>query len=293
MEDDKIRFASHAGTWYSDNKSELKQQLEAFLEEAKLNENAARLKGIIVPHAGYRFSAPTAAWAYKNIDRDNFDRIIILGPSHHMYIPGCGLTQLKIYETPFGKFKIDTQSIQKLSQIKGYYPIDKETDEKEHSLEMQLPILKYVFGDKDVKLLPIMVGQTNLEQDQLFAESLSEFYKDNRTLFIISSDFCHWGKRFNFTYTNSKYKNIYEGIEYLDKLAIGSIESLDPENFDSYLKDHRNTICGRRAISILLCLAQMKLVKNKITFINYSQSSQVTSMNDSSVSYAAGLNILL
>jgi AmmeMemoRadiSam system protein B len=293
MEDNQTRNASHSGSWYTSNKNDLRKQLDDVLAAAEVNEGSNKLKGVIVPHAGYRFSAGTAAWAYRNINKDNYDRIVILGPSHHCYIPGCGLTQLKAYETPFGNLSIDTDSIQKLSKIKGFFPIDKKTDEEEHSLEMQLPFIKYIFGDKDVKILPIMVGQTDLGQDKLFAEALGEYYKDDNILFVISSDFCHWGSRFRFTYIDEKCEHIYQSIENLDRLGMDCIETLNAEKFNTYLKESGNTICGRRAISIYLCLAGADLKKNKIVFVNYTQSSQVTSMNDSSVSYAAGLNILL
>jgi AmmeMemoRadiSam system protein B len=294
MDDEGVRRAIHAGSWYSDDKAELSKQLQAYLDEAKVNDNADRLKSVIVPHAGYRYSGKTAAWAYKNINNNLYDRVVLLGPSHKVFIPGCGLTQQNSFETPLGNIKVDIEAVQSLLTIKGFYPIDKETDENEHSLEMQLPFIKYIFQDKDIMLLPIMVGHTSLEQDNLFANALSEYYNDKRTLFVISSDFCHWGKRFSYTYTNNAYKNIYESIEFLDRVGMDCIESLDPETFDSYLKDHKNTICGRRAITILLCIIKMNMKQgNSILFVKYDQSSQVVNMNDSSVSYAAGLNFIL
>lgn len=294
--EDNIRAASHAGSWYNDNKNELLKEFKNYLDEAKVNDNAETLKGMIVPHAGYRFSGQTAAWAYKNINPNKYNRVVLLGPSHHAYIPGCGLTTCTEFETPLGNIKIDMESSQKLLTMEGFFPLDKSVDEKEHSLEMQLPYLRLMFEDRDFTLLPIMVGNTTLEQDKYFAEILAEFYKDEKTLFVISSDFCHWGKRFNFTYTNGNYSNIYESIEYLDKLGMSAIESLDPVKFHDYLVEHKNTICGRKPISIFMCIIQevnVQNLNNIITFVCYNQSEQVTNVSGSSVSYAVGLNVLV
>ena len=288
---EKIRKASHSGSWYTNQKSELINQLSSFISSCVKHEKNNYLKSIIVPHAGYRYSAKTASWAYANINPELYNRIVILGPSHKVYITGCCLTSCTVYETPIGNIKIDLESVERLSKLNDYYIYDKNVEENEHSLEMQLPFLKLIFGDKDFKLLPIMVGQTSIEQDFYFADTLKELYEDKETLFVISSDFCHWGKRFNYMYLNKDFNKIYQSIEYIDKLGIECIESLDPYKFNDYLVEFKNTICGRRPISILLCLIQ-NFKNGFINFIKYDQSSQVEEMDDSSVSYAAGLNII-
>jgi AmmeMemoRadiSam system protein B len=291
------RKASHAGSWYSDIATTLQVELEEYLKKATKNEFSDDLKGIITPHAGYRWSGPTAAWAYLNINPDNYDRVVLLGPSHHSYIAGCGITKCSSFETPFGDIKVDTLECNNLLKMDDFFPLPKETDENEHSLEMQLPFLRIMFKDKDFSLIPIMVGQTTLDQDRYFAKLLVEYYKDPKTLFVISSDFCHWGNRFRFTYTDEKFSNIYEAIEDLDKKGIEQIEALSAEKFNNYLEEYKNTICGRRPISIFLATIEeynktASNSANKINFVRYDQSSKVKNTSESSVSYAVGLNIL-
>jgi len=295
--DNNFREASHSGTWYSSNPKQLKQDLGNFLNNALRYDDSEYLKAIIVPHAGYRYSGPTAGWSYININPDKFNRVVLLGPSHSLYLAGIGIPNTTRYKTPLGDISLDVEEINKLSSIEEFFKITNESDENEHSLEMQLPFLRYVFREKDFKLIPLMVGQTTLDQDRKFAKLLVDYYKDPKTLFVISSDFCHWGSRFRYSYYDKNYKYIYESIEALDRMGMDCIEGLVAEDFQKYLQNYKNTICGRKPISILLATIEeyMKLDdnnKNVIKFVKYDQSDKVKEYHGSSVSYAAGINLL-
>ena len=293
-----IREATHAGSWYNSNPEKLSQELSRYFSSAEKSSNANSLKSIIVPHAGYRFSAPTAAKAFININPDNYDRVVVLGPSHHEYFGGCGLSPFSSFDTPFGEIKVDTAANKKLLKDEHFFTLDNEVDEVEHSIEMELPFLKMIFDKKDFSLVPIMVGSgTNLESHRKIAEELYTLYDDSKTLFVISSDFCHWGQRFRFTYYDSKYDSIWKSTENLDRTALDIISRMDAKELDEYFKKYKNTICGRNPISIVLCLIEKFKSKNtskKISFscAGYAQSSKVTDMSDSSVSYAAGVNFI-
>jgi len=80
----------------------------------------------------------------------------------------------------------------------------KQVDEEEHSIEMHLPYLKKVFGDK-VKIVPILVGNLTKDKEQQYGKVLAK-YMDNgeENLFVISSDFCHWGMSFDYMYLVEK-----------------------------------------------------------------------------------------
>lgn len=292
-----IRSSSHAGSWYSNDPVSLKKELQSYLSKANKQPNLENLKGLISPHAGYAYSGPTAAWSYINIDPQKFKRVVLLGPSHHIYLSGCGLTKCESFETPLGNISIDKESINNLAKIKWFTMLDVDDDENEHSLEMQLPYLRLMFGEKDFKLLPIMVGQTNLEYDRYFAKVLLDYYKDPETLFVISSDFCHWGKRFGYTYYDKNFPTIWESIEDLDKKGMKEISSLSAEKFNKYLSEYKNTICGCKPISLFLSIIEEfnkdSSNKNSIEFVQYAQSEKINKASGSSVSYAAGVNTLL
>ena len=119
-----------------------------------------------------------------------------------------------------------------------------------------------------------------------------------KTLFVISSDFCHWGQKFGFTYYNEKYENIWESTEDLDKQALNIISEMNSAKLDQYFKKTRNTICGRNPITIVLSIIE-NYKKNhgdkKVSFdtVGYAQSCKVKSFDERSVSYAAGVNFIM
>lgn len=64
---------------------------------------------------------------------------------------------------------------------------------------MHLPYIIHCFG-KNVKLVPIMTGPVNEEMADNYGKIFSKYFDDPKTVFIFSTDFCHWGTRFDFTY---------------------------------------------------------------------------------------------
>jgi MEMO1 family protein len=110
---------------------------------------------------------------------------------------------------------------------------------------MHLPYIKKLFEGQDIKLVPLMVGHVPEDKFEAYGKILSKYLSDSETLFIVSTDFCHWGKRFKFTYQNKDFEFIHQSIEYLDKEGIKLLESHDLNGFSKYLKNFGNTICGR------------------------------------------------
>ncbi|KAJ1506801.1 hypothetical protein HMI56_000431 [Coelomomyces lativittatus] len=108
--------------------------------------------GLIAPHAGYRYSGPTAAYAYAALDTSTIDRVILLGPTHHEFIDGCALSQCDVFETPLGSF--EAADLTEFNKSGLFSPLSMKADEKEHSLEMQLPYLYKRFKDDGEYILP-------------------------------------------------------------------------------------------------------------------------------------------
>ncbi|CAO1625831.1 unnamed protein product [Sympodiomycopsis kandeliae] len=352
------RLDSHAGSWYTSNGSKLDEQLSDWLNRVNGNDFPSpwdiaqpeeeqdsdavdstdpssprrlgqmslpitNLRAIISPHAGYSYSGPCAAWSYKCIPSDQYKRIFILGPSHHYYLNGCALSKCKEYSTPLGALPIDVDTVKELSKEKLFSWMTQSQDEDEHSIEMQLPYLRKVFqGRQDVKVVPILVGSIDFKKEDQVGEILAPYLADRENLFVISSDFCHWGTRFQYTYYNSPSSTsirkldpstpIYKSIQSLDSRGIQSIQfphciysskkSIETarKDFKAYLDETSNTICGRHPIGVLLAALAHLEKEDIITctggesggaecrFVRYEQSSQCTSPRDSSVSYAAG-----
>jgi AmmeMemoRadiSam system protein B len=295
--DSSLRIAYHGGSWYSDDPKYLGTQINNYLSSAEKYEKYNNLKSIIVPHAGYRFCAETAAKAFININPDNYDRVVVLGPSHHEYFQGCGLSSFENFETPFGNVKIDTLTTEKLIKDNLFFKLSESVDLNEHSIEMEMPFLKYIFGQKDFNLLPIVVGQNDYENNKKIGKVLFDLYEDPKTLFVISSDFCHWGRRFGFTYYDESFGDIWKSTENLDRMALDIISKMNSKELAEYFKKYRNTICGRNPIIVVLSIIEdykKKFSEKKINFecAGYSQSDKVVSKSGSSVSYAAAVNFV-
>lgn len=286
-----IRKATHADSWYSGDTRELAKQLEGWLEGVTSTEHA---RAVICPHAGYRYSGPTAAHSFKQIHPRSVRTIFILGPSHHVRLSGCALTQCTAYATPLYDLTVDAAINQDLMDTGHFELMSMEADEDEHSIEMQLPYIAKVMESMRGRftIVPIMVGSLSPSLEAKYGKILAKYLEDPSNCFVISSDFCHWGQRFRYTHYEPEKGEIYQSIQSLDRQGMDLIESLDPAGFSAYLKKLGNTICGRHPIGVFLNMVATMRQHNSATrmdlkFLKYAQSNQVTSPRDSSVSYAA------
>ncbi|KAJ1950904.1 hypothetical protein FBU59_000461 [Linderina macrospora] len=209
-----------------------------------------------------------------------------------------------------GNIAIDKDTISELRGKGSWRTMSLEVDEDEHSLEMHLPYIYKTFENRiqEIKLVPILVGNLNFQKEKYYGEVLAPYLDDEENLFVISSDFCHWGSRFRYTYycaSEQGYpvklrssdrrrpdgKPIWQSIERLDWDGMEAIATTDHSAFRRYLEDTDNTICGRHPIGVLLAavnhLFPLPADGPVLRFVKYDQSSKVVSPTDSSVSYAS------
>lgn len=185
-----------------------------------------------------------------------------------------------------------------------------------------MAVLFSAFFSQAIRIVPILVGSISTSSEARFGSLLAPYLQDPETIFVVSSDFCHWGTRFRYTYyqppDGSEAFNlsrstppateypIYKSITAVDKEGMSHI-ALDPSNtskdaanahanFASYLKSTKNTICGRHPIGVLLgAVAALQKAGTpgwdnqqvEIKWTCYEQSSECMDLSDSSVSYAS------
>jgi AmmeMemoRadiSam system protein B/AmmeMemoRadiSam system protein A len=274
--DSDILESRFAGSWYSSNPEVLKKQLEGFLANVKEKPTKENAAALILPHAGYRFSGQTAMFGIKQIMGRKYSRVIIIGPSHRASLPNCAsLPNAKFYSTPLGKVPLDIEFIKKLSKSENF-KILPQVHKYEHSVQMEIPLLQ--FGLKNLKIVPIVIGQLNSESAQKMAKILLSLI-DDKTLLVISSDFTHYGS--NYGYVPFK-DNVKENLKKLDMGAYELIAQKDYKGFINYLDKTRATICGRNSIGILLCMLPSNA---RAKLLNYSTSAEMTGDFSNSVSY--------
>lgn len=109
------------------------------------------------------------------------------------------------------------------------------------------------FSFKDqFTVIPIMIGVLSFEREAEFGQILAPYLADPQNLFVVSSDFCHWGQRFRYTHYDEACGPIHKSIEVLDREGMEIIEKLEPEPFAAYLRKYNNTVCGRHPIGVFL-----------------------------------------
>ena len=302
----RVREATHAGSWYTADGTALADELGAYLRAvpASASIDASRApRAVIAPHAGYSYSGPAAAWAYKAVDPRVVRRVFLLGPSHHVFLKQCALTTCDAYRTPMGDLAVDKVAVAELRATGAFAEMRLSVDEAEHSLEMHLPYIREVFKEcsKMPPLVPVLVGALSRAAETNFGAIFAPYLDDPANLFVVSSDFCHWGARFGYTPfleaqdrtrdRSDRVPRIHESVEALDRRGMALVEAKDADGFAAYLEETRNTICGRHPIAVFLraLRASSAFAEREVRFVRYEQSSAAASARDSSVSYASAV----
>ena len=181
-----IREPAVAGSFYPRDAAELGRTVEFLLAEVKSDAGEAP-KALIVPHAGYIYSGPVAASGYARLRpyRDQYRRVVLLGPCHRVPVRGLALSGADVFRTPLGDVPLDTQAIAGIDLPR--VTVFDETHAFEHSLEVHLPFLQSVLGA--FQLVPIVVGNTTPER---VADVIELLWGGPETLIVISSDLSHY-----------------------------------------------------------------------------------------------------
>ena len=185
----QIRQPAVAGAFYPDNPATLQSDVDAMLDGAEQRELAASsVKALIVPHAGYIYSGPIAATAYRQIAprREQIKRVVLLGPSHRVPFYGLAIPTVEQFRTPLGDIPLDQEALQRIEKLPGVERRD-DAHAWEHSLEVQLPFLQAVL--QDFELIPIVVGGA---EPEIVVPVLEALWGGEETLIVISSDLSHY-----------------------------------------------------------------------------------------------------
>jgi AmmeMemoRadiSam system protein B len=256
-----------SGLFYPGNSSQLKIMMDDFLKPSLKNaENIAPL-GIIVPHAGYIYSGQCAADAYSHLKGHEYDTAIILGPAHRVWYPGASVFNNGEFETPLGNLTVDEELAQSLISIEDGADFRPEVFKGEHSIEVHLPFLKYLFPE--IKVVPVLLGDMPADSLENFSSRLSSVMaeSDKKILLIASTDFSHF-------YPQNK-------AEEMDHAGKNYILENDPEGLLRASFQEETSLCGIYPVYVTL----KTLTNFKVNFISYRHSGQVSGDNSSVVGY--------
>jgi MEMO1 family protein len=266
-----IRKTVHAGTFYPRFAEQIRAQIESWLKEASPAPESERCLGLLLPHAGYIYSGHCATLGLSSIGKEPLDAVIVLHPSHQANHFDFSVSPFSEYETPLGNLELDTDIYAQISPHANQ-DVDLTYHQLEHSLEIQLPLLRYFFPA--VRICPVMIGN----QIPAVAERLSEilynvvYRSSRRILILVSSDLSHFHPAAR--------------AEEMDKLLSQYFIQRDSEGMWTAMQRGKLEACGIGGIMTLLKLAEhYSAIESRI--IHYTHSGKVSGMNTQVVGYLA------
>jgi AmmeMemoRadiSam system protein B len=264
-----MRHAAVAGQFYSSRPDALRKQIEAcFLSPigpGSLPEkgNAERsVVGAVVPHAGLQYSGPVAAHVYSALAKERAPRtFIIIGPNHRGMGAGVAVAT-DDFQTPMGVLRLDREMAAKIS---GVAEPDREAHAYEHSIEVQMPFIQYLFPE--AMAVPVAMGFQDYETAKELAKEMVKAAKGKDVVILASSDMSHY-------IPAAKAKS-------LDRKVIDKVLALDAKGVEEVIRLHDISACGYGPIMTML----MSCGGTSAELLRYATSGDVTPM-DEVVGYA-------
>jgi MEMO1 family protein len=257
-----VRHSAVAGMFYPKEVDKLREFANYAVQSAPNMQKKPII--LISPHAGFMYSGYTAGYAFgqlKNLDQNKEYKILIIGPSHKVYLDSASISPDDLFETPLGDVKVDMDESLRLKQkFPNNITINEVPHKLEHSLEVQLPFLQASL--KNFTIVPIVYG--NIGDIELF-EILEDFLLDDSRIAIVSSDLSHYYPQKEAVMLDSY---CIKGVEELDLQAMQSCEA-----------------CGKPAILAAIRYALKHNLKSKT--LDYKTSGDTTGDRDSVVGYGS------
>jgi AmmeMemoRadiSam system protein B len=257
----KVRPCSVAGMFYPRDPHHLEQLVAGYLGA---REPVAGACGIVAPHAGYPYSGAVAGEAFAALDPGFSGTFVVIGPSHRGYLTCASAIP---WETPVGIVDVDAAFVQELG-----VGVDEFSHRGEHSLEVQMPFIKYRFPR--ARVAPVMMGDQGPRSAEDLAEKIGKAQeRTGREIRIVaSSDFSHY---------------VPEEVARKDDLyAIGALRNLDTAEFYRRVGERGVSACGYGPIATL-CLAAKGMGAARGELLAYRTSGDVTGDRAEVVGYAA------
>lgn len=250
-----------AGTWYPGTEKSLARTVDDYFALVDQPPVAGELLGLISPHAGYTYSGQTAAHAYHQLQGQQVDTVVLIGPSHRAWVGDYAVSAEDAYETPLGRVPLDLAFISGLAERIALHRVQADA---EHSLEIQLPFLQRQLAR--FRLVPIMMSADDPAVAQRLAAALAGSIRQRaaegqRVLLVASSDLHHIDN--------------YDDVVRRDREVVDAIAAFDLERLTRLLTARGCSVCGRMPILALLHAAR-SLGADTVKILHQTNSGDVT-----------------
>ena len=276
----KSRRPAQAGSFYPDTEGALRTQIQqSFLH--KLGPGAIpavpgtshnRTIGLIVPHAGYTYSGPVAAHAYAHLASNGIvSSVVVIGPNHTGRGSGVSAMTEGDWMTPLGEAQIDAELGREIVKATDMIDIEDEAHRNEHSIEVQLPFLQFIYPRR-FKFVPICMMLQDLETSIEVGDAIAHAVQGKDVAIIASSDWTHYEP---------------EAVaEPKDRLAIDAALDMNERKFQQTIEVKRVSACGYGPVTAMIHAAKL-IGARKGSLLSYQTSGDMTGDKSSVVGYAA------
>jgi AmmeMemoRadiSam system protein B len=276
----KVRPPAFAGSWYAGSPDRLRSQIkEAFTHRlgpgsipTVAKDGPRNVVGLVCPHAGYIYSGPVAAHGYYQLAKDGKpDVVVIFSPNHTGRGSALAIMKEGAWLTPLGDVEIDTETADKILQRSKIIDVDEMAHAYEHSIELQLPFLQYLYGS-EFKFVPVTFMMQDLESSHEVGRATAGALSGKNALVIASTDMSHYEPQ--------------SSAEKKDRMALEAAVRLDEDLYYSIIESHAISSCGYGP-TIAAITASKELGAKKAKLLCYRTSGDVTGDYSGVVGYAS------
>ncbi|NMC54225.1 MAG: AmmeMemoRadiSam system protein B [Chloroflexi bacterium] len=265
-----------AGVWYSGDPGTLALQIDHYIEDAHLPELEGELIAVIAPHAGYQYSGRTAGYAFRAV-RGLAPRIVaVVSPYHNFHTAALLTSAHQAYKTPLGEVPVDQERLKQflqLLQARGLTSVKALHQDREHSLEIELPFLQRALA-QPFSLLPVMLRSRMAGQVETVGKALAEVLRGQPALMVASTDLSHFYPE--------------DTANSLDQEILHQMELFSPQGVLEVEEQGRGFACGGAAVAAVLWAAR-ELGATQVRVVHHSTSGDETQDTSSVVGYGAAV----
>jgi AmmeMemoRadiSam system protein B len=237
-----------------------------------VKEGPRSLVGLVCPHAGYIYSGPVAAHAYHKLAADGKpDVIVFFSPNHTGVGSALAVMSEGVWRTPLGDVEIDVQTANQILRESHLIDVDDIAHAHEHSIELQLPFLQYLYGST-FSFVPISFLMQDLETSREVGQAVGEVLSGKNALVIASTDMTHYEPQ--------------ERAENKDKMAIEAVIKMDEKQYYSTVESYGISTCGYGP-TVAAIVAANALSARKAQLLCYKTSGDLTGDFSAVVGYAS------
>lgn len=276
----KKRLPAQAGTFYPDTEGALRTEIQqSFLHP--LGPRAMptlpgtrnqKLLGLIVPHAGYKYSGPVAAHSYYQLASAGiFESVIILGPNHTGLGSGVSTMTEGEWSTPLGDVPIDAALAREIVDSSDLVDVEDEAHRNEHSIEVQLPFLQFIYPRR-FKFVPICMMLQDLRTSIEVGEAVAKAAEKHGAAVLASSDWTHYAPQ--------------EEALSKDKQALEAALQMNEKRFQEIIEERAVSACGYGPVTAMIHAAKIRGAGSG-KLLSYQTSGDITGDKSAVVGYAA------